>query len=176
MTWIRRAKPPSHTCDVPNHSFGPNGSRGDLWRCDVCHDLWRIGLACDTCDRNGGFEHPGVHQVGNTWRPATVWQRLRFYSHGVGMSTVDEQSTTEERDRSDEMINESDFSVVARLLVDLASDTISTVYGDEHLPEDEWRDEARAATRSVVNQLALHGDWQAWQLSTLSDQIGDSLR
>lgn len=83
MTWVRRARPPAHVCAPPSHvSHGyvnvPVGAVGDLWRCDDCHTLWRIGDACDTCDHFGSWPHPGGHEIGTKWRPATLWQRLRY--------------------------------------------------------------------------------------------------
>jgi hypothetical protein len=58
----------------------PAGAFGDLWRCDPCGELWRVGNGCFSCDpapptshcRLGGFHPPGL-----TWRPATWWQRFR---------------------------------------------------------------------------------------------------
>lgn len=65
----------------------PNGEFGDLWRCDRCQRLWRIGNACDWCDpkppgtlQSSQGNHPGVvHEPGKTaWRRATWWQRLIY--------------------------------------------------------------------------------------------------
>ncbi|RCG31920.1 hypothetical protein DQ384_05085 [Sphaerisporangium album] len=83
MTWVRRATPQSHRCKAPNdgHRGNPTGQSGDLWRCDECHALWRIGHACDACDRYS-TPHPGAHAVGLAWRPARWWQRLRYHRTG----------------------------------------------------------------------------------------------
>lgn len=49
----------------------PDGTPGDLWRCDDCGKLWRFA---DRPDLNAGrgylVRHPG-------WEPASVWQRIR---------------------------------------------------------------------------------------------------
>lgn len=104
MSWVRKTPPSEqHECappmrevkyEVPSRVVGhegnprvhreqrPDGVRGDLWRCDHCRKLWRIGLACDVCDRFGDREHPGMHAVGITWRPATLWQQLVHLRHG----------------------------------------------------------------------------------------------
>lgn len=81
MTWIRQTDPRrAHTCSPPQSEppFGrPHGAYGDLWRCDDCRTLWRIGHACQVCDRYGeALPHRGGHAVGNAWHPATLWQRL----------------------------------------------------------------------------------------------------
>lgn len=107
MSWVRRGDPPRvHECRLPeravvlrpkgtfNMADGdvvhtdrvPDGEFGDLWRCDRCTRLWRIGNACDYCDpkppeglRSSQRGHPGVvhGSVKTAWRPATWWQRLR---------------------------------------------------------------------------------------------------
>jgi len=46
----------------------PEGSVGDLWRCDTCGDLWRV----DYC-----WPPRGVRPSGLMWRRASWWQRLR---------------------------------------------------------------------------------------------------
>lgn len=43
----------------------PDGQVGDLWRCDDCGRLWRIG-SIDSLYPLGDRE----------WRPAWAWQRL----------------------------------------------------------------------------------------------------
>ena len=88
MTWVRRSakEASTHTCSPPMHevsysypsasltpppvdppplvSTGPDGEPGDLWRCDECGKLWRVGrLSWD-------------------WWPATRWQRLRYRRRG----------------------------------------------------------------------------------------------
>lgn len=108
MTWVRQkpVKPlDEHQCKPPSKAvvFGvpgtfssgdgrpvrteqaPNGEFGDLWRCDRCHTLWRIGNACDACDprppqRSGEGRHPGLLHgaVWTAWRRATWWQRLVY--------------------------------------------------------------------------------------------------
>jgi len=103
MTWIRRQPPDrSHRCEPPTReaiyrfpsmavSADPpivtehreqvvDGALGDLWGCDDCGRLWRIGYACGACDRYGYGRHGGGHEVGERWRPATWWQRLRHRS------------------------------------------------------------------------------------------------
>ncbi|MEV7805032.1 hypothetical protein AB0O28_18985 [Microbispora sp. NPDC088329] len=83
MTWVRRADPGEHACRPPTAATwgDPLGRYGDLWRCP-CGTLWRIGDACDFCDRFGWGPHQGGHAVGETWRPATLWQRIRHYRKG----------------------------------------------------------------------------------------------
>lgn len=82
MTWVRQAQRPAHTCNPPSRtSVGyvgvPVGALGDLWRCDDCRRLWRIGHACDSCDRRKRAQpHAGGHAIGGAWRPATLWQRI----------------------------------------------------------------------------------------------------
>jgi hypothetical protein len=94
--WVRRtqADEPKHNCEPPMRElvltipasgwllgnaagfeqvpFGdtPDGAAGDLWRCD-CGKLWRITAKCGNCPIGG------YHGCGPTWRPATMWQRLR---------------------------------------------------------------------------------------------------
>lgn len=80
VTWVQRADPNAHRCAPPcRTSFDiPIGHLGDLWRCE-CGALWRIGHACDMCDHYGPGSHRGGHAVGDAWRPATFWQRLRHW-------------------------------------------------------------------------------------------------
>jgi hypothetical protein len=79
MSWVRRAVP-RHTCAPPVGTFGdPQASQGDLWRCDECGQLWRVGRACGICAAYGDRPHRGQCQVGLAWRPATFWQRLRYH-------------------------------------------------------------------------------------------------
>jgi hypothetical protein len=105
MSWVRRTEDaaPAHVCEPPmrevvytlpamppppkgwqgNEPSKPSkmrateidGKQGDLWRCDDCDRLWRIGLHCTVCTR--GYSHYG--RCGRTvaWLPATLWQRLR---------------------------------------------------------------------------------------------------
>ena len=98
MTWVKRAEPPEHRCEPPMGevfvqlpaipgSAGkstrvknidiPAGDRGDLWRCDTCRTLWRVGLRCDACEHYGPGRHDGGCSPGRAWRPATLWQRWR---------------------------------------------------------------------------------------------------
>lgn len=90
MTWVQRAadRPVGHRCEPP-FKPGPDpnwptlfsrpiGHLGDLWRCDDCRKLWRIGRACGWCDHYGDRPHRGGHEVGETWRPATLWQRIKY--------------------------------------------------------------------------------------------------
>lgn len=83
MTWVRRATSDPHACQPPTHggyALTPMGRLGDLWRCDDCGALWRIGDACDLCDWAGEWRaHDGGHALGVTWRPATLWQRIRYW-------------------------------------------------------------------------------------------------
>lgn len=107
MTWVRRTEsiPAGHVCPAPTRlatmtlptSLCPpgqskvltlpatvvDGAYGDLWRCDECGRLWRVGADCDRCDRavreRWGSCVPGrYHFVGLQWRPAYWWQRLRY--------------------------------------------------------------------------------------------------
>jgi hypothetical protein len=77
------AEPPSPTAPpAVVHSQLPDGQLGDLWRCQ-CGALWRIGDACDACDWDGEWPvHDGGHAIGVTWRPATLWQRTRYWKRG----------------------------------------------------------------------------------------------
>lgn len=77
--WVRRASQDTHQCPAPVGSFGgPTAARGDLWRCG-CGTLWRVGLACRTCEAYGNvYPHMGQHLVGKVWLPATWWQRIRY--------------------------------------------------------------------------------------------------
>lgn len=101
MTWVRRVQAPAHTCqpptqevfrEVPTAWTGGktgvgftetvvDGQLNDLWRCDECDQLWRVGAYCDVCDarrQNGGRCARGVyHPAGLKWRPARFLQRLR---------------------------------------------------------------------------------------------------
>lgn len=79
MTWIRRVIP-AHYCAPPGRGVPavPVAELDDLWRCQECRRLWRVGLACDWCDRYGDREHRGGHAMGAAWRPARFWQRLRY--------------------------------------------------------------------------------------------------
>src|SRR5690606_24842382 len=67
-----RRQQPRHECAPPTigtiPAIGAAGNIGDLWRCD-CGRLWRV------TDANQGSNHM-IH--GKTWRPATLWQRLRY--------------------------------------------------------------------------------------------------
>ena len=91
MSWVSRTTAPEHTCEppmrqrlvtIPSASMTPgvqtkplmmppepDGLRDDLWRCDDCGQLWRIG---DPDLMVGGYAAGGP-----VWRPATLWQRLR---------------------------------------------------------------------------------------------------
>ncbi|WP_304455927.1 hypothetical protein [Nocardiopsis sp. YSL2] len=97
--WVRRRDPSQkHECDLPTREVTwklpvpadgsastlpdshtetlADGDQGDLWRCDTCRALWRLGDACDWCDRYG-YHDRGVCTIGLRWRPATLWQRVR---------------------------------------------------------------------------------------------------
>ena len=97
MSWVRRAANRVHTCTPPMRDIiytisaeycqgnqparwtvmAVDGAQSDLWRCDTCGALWRVGIACDWCDAHGSRPHAGLHDDGLEWRPATLWQRLR---------------------------------------------------------------------------------------------------
>lgn len=104
MTWVRKQRVLAHRCERPmrevvyqippmlvaagqqvnteHREVVPDGRIGDLWRCP-CGALWRIGDACDVCDRLGEWRaHPGYHTLGVVWRPATLWQRIRYWKRG----------------------------------------------------------------------------------------------
>jgi hypothetical protein len=85
MTWVQRAvdKPPAHTCPLPRTVRGnPDGQFDDLWECDDCGRLWRIGQACDACELRGHpWPHSGQCRVGLEWRPASFWQRFVRHMH-----------------------------------------------------------------------------------------------
>jgi hypothetical protein len=76
MTWVR-CQPKRHVCKPPMGSFDAAGQLGDLWRCDDCGELWRVGLSCGACDRGAVPPHPGQHMTGRSWWPATFWQRIK---------------------------------------------------------------------------------------------------
>jgi hypothetical protein len=84
MGWVLRqsepARPePAHSCDLPDvyQESGEWLLLGDLWVCDVCTRLWRIGNACPVCDRGGRHHAVGQCIAGFTWRRATRRQRWR---------------------------------------------------------------------------------------------------
>lgn len=101
MTWVRKAPTVAlHACappmreviyQYPSMSLRPDGAAteyrenvpggflGDLWRCDECNRLWRIGCACQLCDRNGVYLHGGHCIAGYRWRPARWWQRIAHH-------------------------------------------------------------------------------------------------
>lgn len=104
MTWIRRAASDPHRCPPPMRESvhrlpsmiaapgasattevrcaSPDGRVGDLWRCP-CGALWRISYGCGICDRAGEWRaHAGGHVMGATWRPATLWQRIKYRKKG----------------------------------------------------------------------------------------------
>lgn len=89
MSWVRRRDAEQrHVCAVPvmtdstGHTY-PAGRRHDLWRCDECRKLWRIGTRCDQCDPSDGrATHLGQHAVGDKWRPARPGQRIRYWRKG----------------------------------------------------------------------------------------------
>lgn len=74
MTWVRQQQP-GHECAPPTTgsipAIGAAGTIGDLWRCDNCGRLWRVAAA-DENTRSGQQPH------GRHWKPATLWQRLRY--------------------------------------------------------------------------------------------------
>lgn len=86
MGWVHRRPPDetAHRCATPEKPvlvsasmagapptavadwFEPDGRPGDLWRCELCGRLWRIG------------------GHGTVWLPATFRQRLRYRREGRG--------------------------------------------------------------------------------------------
>jgi hypothetical protein len=82
MRQVTYTLPAMHTAEsgmrVTHHATEVNGRQGDLWRCDRCGRLWRVASACDACDWYGSRPHPGMCTLGLVWRPATLWQRLRY--------------------------------------------------------------------------------------------------
>ncbi|GAA3550655.1 hypothetical protein GCM10022419_033650 [Nonomuraea rosea] len=86
MTWVKRAEKPAHTCKPPSlggYTLTPEGQHGDLWRCDDCAKLWRIGYACGLCDWLGDlWAHDGQHITGTAWRRASRWQEIRYRKRG----------------------------------------------------------------------------------------------
>jgi hypothetical protein len=101
MAWVRQtpSTPKAHECkpprreavyEVPLSVRGSDthvhretvvdGAHGDLWRCDTCQQLWRVGDACDSCDRHNlrGDHGTLLHTSIPAWRHATVWQRIRY--------------------------------------------------------------------------------------------------
>lgn len=74
MGWVYRQQTDGHACPKPNAT---GAALDDLWRCDECTQLWRVGYACDLCEHVKGRPHGGVEVIGYAWRPATFWQRLR---------------------------------------------------------------------------------------------------
>jgi hypothetical protein len=79
-TYVRRrsVQPPNghkEWCDMPP----PVDGRGALYRCG-CRRLWRLGYACGQCDwADGRWGHGGMCTVGEKGRPATTWQRIRYW-------------------------------------------------------------------------------------------------
>jgi hypothetical protein len=103
MSWVRKTTvdTPGHTCQPPtrerffripsgfaagtepigHRDTVPAGEWNDLWRCDDCGRLWRVGNSCDYCDPSppgGRCFRGGYHAGGHAWRPATWWQRWRY--------------------------------------------------------------------------------------------------
>lgn len=79
MGWVRQKPPPKisrhHSCLLPVHEVNsfrnePTGTVGDLWRCDVCGELWRITYIGDRL----------------TWQFAWWWQRIRYRNHNTQAS------------------------------------------------------------------------------------------
>jgi hypothetical protein len=75
--------PVQHRCNLPVGALnglerGPLAARGSVWRC-ACRRLWRVGEACDWCDRYDVGPHQGQCTVGAKWRPATAWQWVRYW-------------------------------------------------------------------------------------------------
>lgn len=106
MSWIKRKDEveavPTHPCEPPllqTNMVGydiPDGEIGDLWRCDECGELWRVGDACDDCDRRGVTSgrcagHGGYHGRCGQWRPATRRQRRKYRLPG-GVESGNEET------------------------------------------------------------------------------------
>lgn len=69
MTWVRRqADEHRHLCDTPKGE----GTPGDLWRCDTCKALWQLWRG----ELRYGYPER------NFWTPATLWQCIRYWTHG----------------------------------------------------------------------------------------------
>lgn len=87
MSRIESAKP-AHSCRPPGRTWlaivRPDAKLGELWRCDTCSKLWRVGRACATCDLYGDHAGGGHCLVGLAWRPATLWQRIKHRKDGRG--------------------------------------------------------------------------------------------
>jgi hypothetical protein len=99
MPWVRRSAHPPHTCAPPTRpatytlppAHGTTASRlpithtvtvvdgrpDDLWQCDTCAALWRVGFACDWCDYHSSPRlHSGSCAIGLRWRRASWWTCL----------------------------------------------------------------------------------------------------
>lgn len=99
MPWVRRSAHPPHTCAPPTrmatYTLPPangtapsslpdthtvavvDGHFGDLWQCDTCRGLWRVGFVCGWCDYySRPALHPGSCAVGLQWRRAPWWARF----------------------------------------------------------------------------------------------------
>jgi hypothetical protein len=113
MGWEIRDRTPRHICPAPMRTPGhvpnpapsgpsltfatqlPDGRIGDLWRCDHCRRLWRIGEACDLCDyRRRVIEHAGAHAVGLAWRAARPFDHVRAWRRGMSRRTPPENGPT----------------------------------------------------------------------------------
>jgi len=111
MSTVRRREQPSHTCEPPMqevvfrlpppppppaglqgnpqptpHSaplVRPDGDVGDLWRCDDCGRLWRVGVEPPP---RGGYSPRW-----EVWLPAYWWQRLRYRNAGRPSGVVGDE-------------------------------------------------------------------------------------
>lgn len=93
MTWVcRAASEKRHVCSPPFHVVGyvtvPDGSEGDLWRCDGCPTFWEIGLACARCSEGGDHFEVDVCEPGLTWRPASSYTHLLNWNRAVPSRSV----------------------------------------------------------------------------------------
>lgn len=85
MTWLRRQanETQTHRCTPPVRDAFPKfqppdwALRDDLWQCDTCDKVWRVGRDCDWCDQGHRY-HGGQCSVLNKWRPSS-WSQARRY-------------------------------------------------------------------------------------------------
>lgn len=71
----------------------PDAKFGELWRCETCRKLWRVGRACPICDRYVHHAGGGQCAVGTAWRPASLWQRIKHRKDGYEDAAADTEPT-----------------------------------------------------------------------------------